>query len=135
MKSSHPRLSSKLTKSIIVGAFFILFVLILTGRIIGGQVSNICLDSNAKNSGDCPGYLMSLLVDETNDYQKRNSAVWALGQLGDIRAIPVLKRYYTAVIPRRESLDQTLSQYELKKAISLLESGFNITAVFWRGRF
>jgi len=55
-----------------------------------------------------------------------------LGQLGDSRALPVLQGYYTGNIPSKESLDKTISQYELEKAIKLTSGGFNVTAIFWR---
>lgn len=137
MKSKNNKLlPKKLATSILIGLIFILlFALVLTGRIIGRQVDAICQVGQSKFPGDCPSTLMALLADEKSSFQTRNTAIWGLGQLGDIRAIPVLKKYFTGNIPRQESLDDAISQYELKKAINLLENGFNITAIVWRGRF
>ena len=81
---------------------------------------------------DCVEALISVLNDKSKGFRVRNSAIWALGQFGDSRALPVLEEYYTGNIPPREPLDKTISQYELKKAINLAKGGFNITAVFWR---
>jgi hypothetical protein len=88
-------------------------------------------DSN-RSRQDCVESLMNLLNDENGGFRARNSAIWALGQLGDSRALQVLESYYIGVIPDREPLDRTLSQYELKKAINLVNGGFNISAFVWR---
>jgi hypothetical protein len=56
----------------------------------------------------------------------RNSAIWALGQLGDGRALPALERYYMGIIPDREPFDEMISQYELNKALHLAKGGTNI---------
>ncbi|HQM15819.1 MAG TPA: hypothetical protein PLM16_01280 [Candidatus Woesebacteria bacterium] len=54
--------------------------------------------------------------------------------MGDKRAKSVLDKYYTGVIPDREPLDDTISQFELEKAIKLFNGGTNITAWIWRDR-
>lgn len=81
---------------------------------------------------DCVEALIVLLQDESRGFSARNSAIWALGQLGDHRALPILQGYYTGNIPDREPLDKVISQYELKKAINLAGGGANLTAIFWR---
>jgi hypothetical protein len=75
------------------------------------------------------------LEDENRSFKARNSAIWALGQFGDSRALPVLEKYYTGNIPDREPLNGTISQYELKKAIKLAKGGTNISAFIWRTSF
>jgi hypothetical protein len=62
----------------------------------------------------------------------RNRAIWALGQLGDERALLVFEKYYTGEIPEREPLSEVISQYELKKAIKMAEGGVNLSAWVWR---
>jgi HEAT repeat protein len=76
--------------------------------------------------------LIRLLQDENRGYRARNDAIWALGQLGDSRALPVFERLYTGDIPPREPLDKGISQYELRKAVNLVCGGTNMTAIFWR---
>ncbi len=97
---------------------------------IGYDVKDQCLNAKREYKGDCVESLINLLKDEKRDFRSRNSAIWALGQLGDGRALPVLKSFYTGNIPEREPLNKTISQYELKKAINLTSGGLNITAVF-----
>jgi hypothetical protein len=116
----------------VVGAgFFVLFFLV-SSTWIGYSVREKCLLAQGRYGGDCVEALMAHLEDESNPYGERNSAIWALGQLGDVRAVPTLRKYYTGNIPDRESWNGTISQYELKKAIKLAEGSLNVTAFVWR---
>ncbi|MBU0648665.1 HEAT repeat domain-containing protein [Patescibacteria group bacterium] len=126
----------KIRPSLIIYAFsvaFIIFVFLtlLSFNIIGYGVQERCQLAQEKYLGDCVEALIQYLEDEDTPFQSRNSAIWALGELGDARALPALQGLYTGDIPKRESLSQTISQYELKKAIKLI-NGFNVTAFFWR---
>jgi len=112
------------------GIFLLFFVITCTW--IGYDVKSQCYEAKRQYKKDCTESLISLLLDEKQSFRQRNSAIWALGQLGDKRALPVLQKYYTANIPAREPLDQSISQYELKKAINLAGGGLNITAFVWR---
>jgi len=112
---------------------FILFFL-ATSYIIGESVKKLCFEAKSQYSGDCPKALISLLNDHNQSFNKRNQAIWALGQLGDSRALKPLQKYYTGVLLKKESLHQTISQYELKKAINLTSGGINIAAWAWRYR-
>jgi len=118
--------------ALVVAFIICVFLGLLSFNIIGYGVKERCQLAQEKYSGDCVHALTQYLEDEDNPFRGRNSAIWALGQLGDERALPALERLYTGNIPPRESLSQGISQYELKKAIKLI-SGFNITAFFWRG--
>ena len=109
----------------------ILFYIVL-GVWIGHETRSLCDDAQGEYAGDCVEALIALLEDESRGYKARNRAVWSLGQFGDGRALPALQKYYTGEIPDREPLDETLSQYELKKAINLVEGGTNIAAFIWR---
>ncbi len=118
----------------LLAGFVILFILFftVTSYIIGRDVKKLCVEAKKNYSGDCVEALITQLNDENQDSRTRNHAIWALGQLGDSRALPVLKSYYTGNIPNREPLDETISQYELKKAINLTSGGLNLTAIIWR---
>jgi hypothetical protein len=116
-----------------ISIFFLFFVVTCTW--IGFDVKSQCKDATSQYGGDCVESLISLLNDENRSFRSRNSAIWALGQLGDGRALPVLKSYYTGDIPNREPLDKVISQYELKKAVNLTSGGLNITAIFWRSGY
>ncbi len=115
-----------------VGISIFLLFFIITCTWIGFEAKSLCQDAQRQYGQDCVMSLISLLDDEKQSYKAKNSAIWALGEMGDRRALPILKKYYTGIIPARESLYKTISQYELKKAIRLADGGPNITAIFWR---
>jgi hypothetical protein len=99
---------------------------------IGHEAKSLCQYAKWQYGGDCVEALITQLNDEQQGFRARNHAIWALGQMGDNRAFPVLNSYYTGDIPDREPLDIMISQYELKKAINLTNGGTNITALIWR---
>jgi len=66
--------------------------------------------------GDRVEALMAYVQSERHTLAERNRAVWALGQLRDPRALPVLQKFYTGQPCQH---DKFLCQYELKKAIAL----------------
>ena len=70
-----------------------------------------------EHPGDRVEALMAFVESDEHSWSERNRAVWALGQLRDPRALPVLERYYTG-----EPCDHArmLCQHELSKAIALL---------------
>lgn len=115
-----------------VGASVFLLFFVICCVWIGYDVKQQCQTATRTYGGDCVTALSALLSDEHRGFRERNNAIWALGQLGDNRAYPLLKRMYTGNIPAREPLDGMISQYELKKAVLLTNGGFNMTAVFWR---
>ena len=116
---------------LVLGMGFVILVFLITSTWIGIDIKERCLAAQGKYEGDCVESLIQVVDDEQNSFRERNSAVWALGQLGDERAKAVLEKHYTGKIPKRESFDGVLSQYELKKAINLID-GFNITKFIWR---
>lgn len=125
-------LKNKLLYLFAIGISMFIFFFVITCSWIGFSVKDHCQEAQGQYSGDCVEALVSMFEDEAQDFGDRNSAIWALGQLGDKRALPVLERYYTGDIPDREPWHETLSQYELKKAINLTSGGLNISAFMWR---
>lgn len=119
----------------LAGLCIFLLVFIVSGLIIGRSVNQYCRAAQKDYNGDCVEALIVSLNNENNSFRIRNTSIWALGQIGDKRALPVLQKYYTGDVPPEESLDKGLSQYELEKAIKLASGGFNITAFLWRYGF
>jgi len=115
-----------------VGILLFLFVFLITCTQIGYDVKKRCELAESRYGGECVDALMSQVADESSQYGK-NDAIWALGQLGDKKALPFLEKYNTGEkLPDHESWSHGISQYELRKAIKLIESGFNISAFVWR---
>jgi len=113
-----------------IGTFLAFFI--TTSLYIGKSVQKKCNDAQEKYEGNCTEALIAVLKDENNPYRERNSAIWALGQLGNKETTPILEKYYTGNIPDREPLDKTISQYELKKALELTNGRLNISALIWK---
>lgn len=66
--------------------------------------------------GDRVLALIAYVDSSTHTLRERNRAVWALGRVGDPRALPILEKHFT-----RGTCDHArrLCQYELSKAIKL----------------
>ena len=120
--------------SYIIGAvaLFFLFVFFVTCTQIGYGVKKRCEFAQSLYGGECVDALMSQVADNSSRYGK-NSAIWALGQLGNKKALAFLEKYDTGEpLPDCESWNEGISQYELRKAIKLLKSDFNISAFVWK---
>lgn len=116
-----------------IGVSILFLFFFLTSVWIGHEVKQLCQTAQWDyGKKDCVEALISQLNDVNRGFRIRNHAVWALGQLGDSRAVPALQNHYTGIIPEREPLDQMISQYELTKAIKLAQGAPNITAWAWR---
>jgi len=121
----------KIIFSIGLSVFALFFF--ITNIWIGHEAKRLCQEAKWEyQKTDCVDALISTLDDDNQGFRSRNHAIWALGQFGDIKALPVLQKYYTGNIPDREPLDEAISQYELQKAIKLAQGGLNLTAWTWR---
>ena len=116
--------------------FAFLFVTYLSGCIIiGKHVREYCEDAQSRYPGDCVQALEARVMDEGSSYKDRNSAIWAIGQLGDARAIETLNEIETQAEERTMQtcrLSDEICAYEIFKAKKLVEGGFNATAWVWR---
>jgi hypothetical protein len=92
---------------------------------IRSSVKAISAEATQQYSGDRIGALITYVDSENHSLRQRNRAVWALGQIGDKRALPVLERWYTG---QPCDHDNCLCQRELQKAIQLCKGSFNATA-------
>jgi len=115
-----------------VGIIIFFFMFVILSIQIGHDVKKRCETAQVYYGGECAGALMSQIADDSKIAGK-NDAIWALGQLGDEKALTFLKKYDNGLpLPDREPWNEGISQYELRKAIRLLESGCNMTAFIWR---
>lgn len=123
----------KLLLYVIAAGLGIVFLsLVIISFWIGLGVKKECQKAQQEHRGNCVKTLSAFIEDKKNTFKEKNSAVWALGQLGDPKALPVLNKYYTG---EECEHDKFLCQYELEKAIKLTKGSFNITARFWRNSF
>jgi hypothetical protein len=132
MKMEIKIIKEKLFYLVAIGMSVFLLFFFIGSVWIGHEAKSLCQNAKWQYGGDCVDALITQLNDEHQGFRNRNHAIWVLGQMGDDRALPVLEKYYTGDIPDREPLDETISQYELKKAINLVKGGTNITTWVWR---
>ena len=128
MKIKRVTVKKLLLYAITVGVGIAFLSLVVISFWIGFSVKKECQKAQQEYRGNCVEALSAFVDDENKSFKERNSAVWALGQLGDRRALTALNKYYTGEECQH---DKFLCQYELKKAIKLAEGGFNITTLFW----
>jgi HEAT repeat protein len=97
--------------------------------VIGADVRAASRAAVEEHGGEAVEALMACVDDPNHSLTQRNRAIWALGQLGDPRALPVLLKHYSG-----QACDHPhgLCQRELRKAIKLTKGGVNITALIWR---
>ena len=101
----------------------IAFVLICWS--IRSSVIDVSAEAVREHPGDGIEALMACVDSDNHSLKQRNRAVWALGQIGDKRALGVLEKWYTGGPCDH---DTSLCQRELAKAINLCYGAFNATA-------
>jgi hypothetical protein len=79
--------------------------------------------------GDRISALIAYADSPSHRLRDRNRAVWALGHIGDPRALPFLEKHYTG---KPCDHDRMLCQRELGTAIRLCRGGVNLPALVWR---
>lgn len=102
---------------------------IAVSLMIGSDVRAAEKAALREHPGDPVAALIAYADTTEHGLRERNRAVWALGQLGSPRALPVLEKYFTGGPCHRE---RELCQRELSKAIELCRGGMNATAIVWR---
>jgi signal transduction histidine kinase len=130
-RNNPRRILLPLFYTLTIGISTLLLLVLTLSSWISYGVKDQCREAKSAYGGDCVDALASLLNDEHRSLRSRNDAISSLAELRDRRALPVLQSYYTGNIPPREPLDKTISQYELRKAIRLL-NGETKTILFWQ---
>jgi hypothetical protein len=110
------------------GAVLVLAFLAVSWR-IGSDVWAMSRVAVEEYGGDPISALMTYVESSEHSLRDRNRAVWALGHLGDARALPVLEKHHTGEPCDHE---RRLCQRELWKAIQLCRGGLNLPALVWR---
>jgi hypothetical protein len=93
---------------------------------ISAGVTGAATSAMARYTGGRVEALSALVDCDDCSLSDRNRAIWALGQLRDARALPVLERHYTGG-PCNHSAD--ICQDELQKAIKAIR----LHSVVWFG--
>ena len=85
-------------------------------------------DAVARFPGDRVQALMQVVDCDTCPMRDRDNAVWALGQMVETRARPVLAKYFDG---RRCDHTTRLCQKELRKAIWMIDTRDRRTGPVW----
>jgi HEAT repeat protein len=123
------RLARFASHAVVLAMVLIWSVTFGTARLIGSGVHAIGDAAVLAHPGDRIPALLAYVESPKHTLRERNRAVWALGQLADARALPVLEKYLTGGDCEHGRL---LCQHELRKAIRLCHGGTNISTRFWR---
>jgi len=110
-----------------------LFVLYGYGcHLIFSGVQKIAREAQADYTGEPVVALIALVEDEQAPFESRNSAIWALGQIGDERALPVLEKLDTDEV-QHPPYDSTsyIVQYSVEKALKQINK-FTVTRWMYR---
>ena len=108
-------------------------VLWLTLHWISSDVRAACLEAQQEFGGDCVEALTAHANSGQHTFEERNRAIWALGEIGDKRALPALGELLHAekLCPSPCNVSTCMCQYSIEKAIGLCE-GLNIARWVWR---
>jgi hypothetical protein len=104
-------------------------VLVLCELLIARGVENLSCKAMAQFQGDRVEALIALADCQQCRIEDRNHAVWALGQLRDPRALPVLYKYRTGKPCGHRT---SICQHEIEKAIRWTEGKSYMAPQIWR---
>ncbi|MDF7807541.1 HEAT repeat domain-containing protein [Pontiellaceae bacterium B12219] len=123
----------KLELAIIITIITVFVLYGIGTRLIFKGVQQYATEAQSMYGGDAVGALIALVEDESASFESRNSAIWALGQLGSDRALPALGNlnYPTHQEPPYDATAYIV-EYGVKKSIRQI-NGFSTTR--WMYRF
>ncbi|MBN2088194.1 HEAT repeat domain-containing protein [candidate division KSB1 bacterium] len=129
-------LSKNWKKLLLRGSLAVLFVLIVVfagaSYIIINEVETICFKTQKMFPGDAVESLTSALKSENLSIREKNQVIWALGEIGDKRAIPVLRTLETGEMCDKPcDTNQKICQYGIRKSIRFCE-GINVIRPVWQ---
>ena len=113
--------------AIAVGLLIVVYIGV--SLMIGWGINKESRSAMARFSGDRIEALMAFVDCQDCRLEDRNHAVWALGQLRDKRALPVLYRYRTG---KPCNHWRQICQYEISKAIRWTEGNSYMLPQIWR---
>lgn len=115
-------------KTLITILTVVLFLFAYSMLKIRSDVKMACFEAINIFEGDCVDALLQITTSVNHDYEQKNHAIWALGQLADERALPVLNEFLKfsyPEIPCKVSIH--ICKEEVEKAIKWCTKG-NITS-------
>ncbi|HKZ34256.1 MAG TPA: hypothetical protein VJ179_00090 [Patescibacteria group bacterium] len=118
----------------LLGLFIISVIFLYSLYLIRKDVKTACLKAKTAYQKDCVESLIQVIQSGESSYREKNTAVWALGQIADKKALPFLS-ILEASLPKQErcTYDEFICTYEVQKAIKWCTQG-NVTSWMYRNR-
>ena len=129
MKPLSRPLKTVLVRGLALGAGLLVLAYGLVCWVIGSGVDDALSRASRRFPGLGSDALIAVMNSGEFPLKERNRAVWALGQLGDAKAVSSLEAQLTG---RPCDHAAGVCQYELKKAIRQCRGGLNVTRWAWR---
>ena len=123
------RLVRFVSRAAVIGLVLVAALWLGTICLVGSGVHAASEAALLARPGDRVLALMAFAESPQHTLRERNRAVWALGQLGDARALPMLEKHFTGGDCQHGRI---LCQHELRKALRLCRGATNIAAFGWR---
>lgn len=120
--SRFVKIKKVLVRGTLICFAFLFIVYLWVCLDIRSGVKRISAEATQQYPGDRVEALIAYVKSENHSLRQRDFAVWALGRIGDERALPVLTQFYTGGPCDH---DHYLCQGELQKAIKLCQGSFN----------
>jgi hypothetical protein len=114
---------------LIISLFFIIFIIVLlvVTYKVESQVQETCKMAVSVYPGDNIQALINVIKNENTCTRDKSKALWALGQLGDKKALPYLIENFNGI----EETDICI--YEAQFAIEKIKNeSFNLPGFLWR---
>ncbi|MCB1184770.1 HEAT repeat domain-containing protein [bacterium] len=116
-------------RALLLGLVLVVGGAAATSLVIGRQVRGAVAAAQSWEPGDPVEALLAVATSPDYAVAERNRAVWALGQLGDSRAVAPL----ATLLPHTNcEHGQDVCRRKLEQAIELCEGAPNVGAVLWR---
>lgn len=120
--------------SFILGSASLLILYAIVCRMIYTEVKSTTDLAQHRFGGTPVEATIALLNSETTSFELKNKAVYALGQIGDPKALPALQAQVTGIpCPKPCTKNGYICQYDLEKAIKECQGQFSATR--WMYRF
>ncbi len=122
---------SLISRTLAILVIFLIPLAAFAELLIGSGVRRCSQTAQTYFPGNRVEALIAMVECESCNLQDRNDAVWALGQLDDRRALPVLEKHYVGA---NDDRPDNLSQNRLRIALRHLrhEDHNRFESVLWR---
>ncbi len=124
----HSRTKRALIYAIPTGLVILCVLFILFVWQTHSAVESICAEACQEYPGEKVAALIVYISSDAHSLQKKNRAIWALGHIGNERALPTLEKLHTG---KPCDHDKFVCQHELRKAIKKIK-GETLNLYFWK---